>query len=123
MTDLHPVEAALGLPVGVVPTVERRSNGDYAVIIDSRRLAWLVVRREVRYGDVRWAVGRRVVRISRAKVHGRRSRHAFVTWWLLTFGVLLAPEDVDQLRAAIIRASHRGTALQAQREVERRWAA
>jgi len=142
--DLEHIEQALGLPRHSVAAVERRANGDYAIVLDAARIRRHVALRRIRYHEVRWLAGRRVLRLPRKRVHGyrpnspaaaprdlRARRRAnqrrfalrlMMEWspWLpIVDAALMEHGDlgvIDDFRAAIIRASHRGTARQAQAE-------
>ena len=145
MTDHRVIEQLFGLPPWTVRTVERRGNGDYAIVLDAGRIWRLVALGQITCAHVRWLRGRRVIRLSRKRIHGHqprspdarpRDRRARRRANQRRFAISIMCENpraplvdralhdgdlgaVDELRAAIVRASHRGTAIQAQREVAR----
>jgi hypothetical protein len=128
--DLRHIEAALGLPRYAVGAVERRSGGDYALLLHRPALTrWQ--RDHPRDWRLLPIAARRVLRIPRGAVHARtrrwRSRNRRLFRWAFTHAPLspaAEPERLertdrvlDELRAAIVRESHRGTMRQGYREL------
>jgi hypothetical protein len=138
--DLALIEVTLGLPARSVLGVERRANGDYAIVLNAKRVAHAIRVHQATYAQLRDVVGKRVLRIPRRAIHrqrrrgGRkwRGRNRRLWEWALAHTGYACPaahparmdrDDrmLDDLREAVVRASHRGTAIQAQRELERRF--
>ena len=128
--DLRAIEAGLGLPRGVVRAVERRANGDFALVLKRPRPGSLP--------DLSWPwpiLGRRVLRVSRRAVYGKtrrwRSRNRpFREWAENTLGYRSPAarfermdrddEVLDELRRAILRAAPQVEADRWWREQQRR---
>jgi hypothetical protein len=71
--DLTTIADLLGLPHPAVAGVERRANGDYAILIRRPRPGSMAVQLMPR-----WTWGRRVLRIPERRVHGYRQRSPWV---------------------------------------------
>jgi hypothetical protein len=125
-SDLHVIADLLGLPHPAVAGVERRANGDYAILIRRPRPGSMAVQLMPR-----WTWSRRVLRIPERRVHGYRQRSPRVTprdlrarrkanakrfaWWLRWIDLdmpvarrALLENDldaVDELRTAILAAA------------------